>query len=53
VQGALAGFLGGANYCTTSRNSTLAYLADASDKKVIIYWSKTGFFCGDMYRKMG
>jgi len=27
TQGALAGFVGGADYCTTSRNSTLAYLA--------------------------
>jgi len=34
------------NYCTTSRNSTLAYLADASDKEVIIYRFKRGFFCG-------
>jgi len=38
--------VGGANYCTTRRNSTSDYLGDASDKKVIIYrclW--------DMYRK--
>jgi len=47
---ALAGFVGGANYCTTRRNSTSDYLADASDKKDIIYRCKRGLLW-DMYRK--
>jgi len=45
--------VGGANYCTTSRNSTSAYLADASHKKVIIHRIKKRVFCGDTYRKRG
>jgi len=46
VRGPLAGFVGGANNCTTCKNPTLADLAVLSHNKMIIYRFKRGFFCG-------
>jgi len=43
----IAGFVSGANNCTTGKNPT--YSAYASDNKLIIYRFKRGFLWG-MYR---
>jgi len=51
MRGAKAGFVGGANYCTTSRNSTLAYLAVLSTcqrQEVVV---KQGFLWGYVQKK--
>jgi len=46
----IAGFVSGANNCTTGKNPT--YSAYASDNKLIIYRFKRGFLWG-MYKKKG